>query len=412
MNLKRFIPIYSLIFVNVIGFSILIPVLPYITDNFNQPPFIYGLLLATYPAFQFFGAPILGSMSDKYGRRPLLLASQTGTLLSWVVFGASYFVPDLRIISIPLPIIVIMLGRIVDGITGGNMSVANAYIIDITDTKERTKVFGLMGAIIGIGLLVGPGIGGYTSSFSIGYLGTAIAAFLISLVTLALMYLYLPESLPEEEHDKELDIHLKEEINVIKKIRKLDNPKLNSLFSLRIFFTFGFSLYTGILTFYAKDKFNLAPRELGLLFLFIGLFLILNQGFLVQKVSHKIGNLKAYLSGQVLMTISMLILPFAGNVTMFLVISYFNNLGVSLSIPTFKSIISHQVEKKRQGTVTGIDESFFAISSSLGPVISSLLYTIMGSYIFFIMAGVIAMPIIYLSLTGWKLTKEIESVHT
>src|SRR3989344_7690195 len=144
---KRLVPIAFLTFVNVIGFSIQIPVLPFIVDRYGGGPIMYGILLSSYSMFQFLGAPLLGSLSDKYGRRPILLISQTGTLISWVIFAFAYFVPSsIHVATIPLPLAIIMLSRVVDGITGGNISVANAYVSDLTGPEEKTRIFGLLGA--------------------------------------------------------------------------------------------------------------------------------------------------------------------------------------------------------------------------------------------------------------------------
>jgi MFS family permease len=214
--LKKFFPIMLLTFVNVIGFSLLIPVLPVIAEKYapsiSAP--VYGALLSAYAFFQFLGAPVLGSLSDKYGRKPLLMVSQLGTTLSWVIFAAAYFLPDIAIGPVMLPLLVIAVSRIIDGITGGNISVAQAWISDATTNEEKTKAFGLVGAIFGLGFMFGPALGGLSAGTTLGYLGTCILAFTISLVTLIMIHLYLPESLKEEDRDKELDIHLLKEINI------------------------------------------------------------------------------------------------------------------------------------------------------------------------------------------------------
>lgn len=389
---KEVYPILLLNFVNALGFSVILPVLPFIIQKFNETPLTYGFLVSAYALFQFLGAPILGSLSDKYGRRPLLLVSQAGTLISWVIFGLSYFLPDKTIFFTSLPILVIGFSRIVDGITGGNISVANAYLADITEPKERTKIYGISGAIFGLAFIVGPVMGGFAASSSISYLGTAILAFFISLVTLLLIIFNVPESL--KEFDKELEIKLFKEINIFKKIGSLKSKKLSNLFLRRIFFTISFSSYTTLLTLYVQNRYGLEVTQVGFVFLVIGLFLFINQGFFSKRFAEKFGEEKTYLIGQILYFFGLISLLFATNIYIFFIISYVINLGVSLSIPTFKTIITSAVDGKKQGLINGIDESLFSISSATAPILAGMLYTFVGYKITLIIAMILALQFV------------------
>ena len=187
----------------------MIPILPFIVNQFGGGTIMYGLLLSVYPFCQFFAAPILGSLSDYYGRRPILLLSQAGTMLSWVIFLMSAFVPHMNVFAISFPLLVIILARIADGITGGNNSVANAYLSDITNREEKTKAFGILGGVVGLGMVIGPAIGGLTMSSSLGYIAPVLVTLAVSVVTLIIMIKYLPESLKEENRKKELNFKIK-----------------------------------------------------------------------------------------------------------------------------------------------------------------------------------------------------------
>jgi len=156
---KELLPVILLTFVNTLNFSILIPILPFIIKSYGGGTVIYGIILSTYPFFQFFAAPILGSLSDRYGRRPILLISQAGTMLSWVIFAVAYFVPNVSVGIVSIPLLIIIISRIADGATGGNSAVASAYLSDITTHEEKTKAFGMVGGVVGLGLIFGPVIG-------------------------------------------------------------------------------------------------------------------------------------------------------------------------------------------------------------------------------------------------------------
>jgi MFS family permease len=329
--------------------------------------------------------------------------SQAGTLISWVIFGLSYFLPDKTILFTSLPILVIGFSRIVDGITGGNISVANAYLADITEPKERTKTYGISGAIFGLAFIIGPVVGGFAASSSISYLGTAILAFFISLVTLLLIIFNVPESL--KEFDKELEIKLLKEINIFKKIESLKSRKLSNLFLRRIFFTVSFSSYTTLLTLYVQNRYGLEVTQVGFVFLVIGLFLFINQGFFSKRFAEKFGEEKTYLIGQVLYFIGLIILLFASNIYVFFIISYVINLGVSLSIPTFKTIITSAVDGKKQGLINGIDESLFSISSAFAPILAGMLYTFVSYKITLIIALILASQFLVAYLQSRKTPK-------
>lgn len=191
---KKYIPAYLLTFVNVLGFSILMPILPFIVAKFGAPQWVYGLLITLYSTFQFIGAPILGSLSDQKGRKPILMLSQAGTLLSWVIFLIALYIPNTYVLGISIPILIIAFSRIFDGVTGGNTSVTNAYVADITTRDEKSYIFGYLGGIAGLGMIIGPGLGGVAASTSFEYAGTLIVALLVSSVTLISIYAWLKES--------------------------------------------------------------------------------------------------------------------------------------------------------------------------------------------------------------------------
>ena len=184
MDNKRLFSIILVVFIDLLGFSLILPLLPYYAETFNASEFVTGLLIASYAAMQLIGAPILGRLSDRFGRRPILLASVFGTFLGFILLG------------IANTLWILFASRIIDGITGGNISVAQAYISDVTDAKNRSKGLGMIGAAFGLGFIIGPAAGGFLSQW--GYHVPALVAAGLSLINLGLIFFWLPESLTDE----------------------------------------------------------------------------------------------------------------------------------------------------------------------------------------------------------------------
>ena len=389
---KQIIPILFLTFVNVLGFSVLIPVLPFIVERFGGGAVAYGALLAAYPAFQFLAAPALGTLSDRHGRRRLLLISQAGTLASWGVFGLGYFTPDISINGVALPLMVIAFSRIVDGITGGNFSVANAYIADITPREKKTQVYGNLGAAVGIALIVGPVIGGYVYATPLGYLGIALVSAVISAITLGLMYLFLPESLPEEKRDRLLPFHILQELNLLRKFASISAMKLRRLFLMRAFFALAFASYTSTIVLLLKQSLDLSPERIGTVFLIIGSFFIVNQTVITKRLSDRYGPLKTFYLGQLLFGIGMVSLVFVRELWQFFPVIYLTNLGFSSSFPTFRTVITNAAPENRQGFITGLDESVLAGSSAVAPLAASIIYSLLGQYSYGLFAMILLIP--------------------
>ena len=199
-------PILSVNFVGSLGFSIVLPFLVFLVMRWGGNAVVYGVMGATYSAFQLVGAPILGRWSDRFGRRRILLLSQLGTLFSWAVFLLAFALPDeplahldsrlLGEFAVTLPLVVMFVARACDGLTGGNVSVANAYLADVTTEENRNRDFGRMAVAANLGFIMGPAIAGLLSGTSYGEILPVLAALAISLVASLIIVFYLPESSP------------------------------------------------------------------------------------------------------------------------------------------------------------------------------------------------------------------------
>ena len=381
---NKFIPAYLLTFVNVLGFSILIPILPFIVDSYGAPKWVFGLLITLYSAFQFVGAPILGSMSDSYGRKKILIISQAGTLASWFVFVFALMLPEYQIYGIALPLIVIAISRSLDGITGGNSSVANAYVSDITTRKEKGYIFGYLGGIAGIGMIIGPGLGGITATSSLGFLGTLLTSIIISSITLVSLIFWLKESHPPEKRVPREKQPLWNLLYIPGRVKTVNPSKIvKSIFTVKMLFSSMMGFYIGTMALFLIDTFSFNEKELGLFLLIAGAFLAFNQAFVSEKFVKKMGEFPTLLIGLFLCGLGMIALTFSNNLYVFISFYYILHLGLSLCFPTFNALISIHADEKKQGAVMGISESIGSFAMAIFPVISAVLYSYIGYELYY-----------------------------
>ena len=392
-------PILLLTFVNAIGGTLLIPVLPFVVRDLGQSDLVFALLIAAYPAAQFFAAPILGSLADYRGRRPILLVSQAGTLASWVLFAVAYFVTDSTAAALTL----IALSRITDGLTGGNASVAAAYLADIVDEDARTRVFSMQGAIAGVALLIGPAMGSYSAASSLGFLGPALVAIVISAATLAWMALTLDESLSPENRAASFDPNPLHQLNLIAKARGLQGRTvLYRLFSIQGLFTLTFSGYTTILALWYVDRLGVSEASVGLLMLTVGVFLIINETVTLPFIEKRAGDVGTMLIGLVLLPIALFVVRLPTSVAWFLPLSFLVNVGLALVMPTLQSVVTQAADDREEGQVQGINTSVAAIASTVAPIAAGATYASFGGAVTIQLAAATATVCAVVALLGWR----------
>lgn len=363
------------------------PVLPFIVNDYGAPKWVFGLLLTLYSTFQFLGAPFLGSLSDTRGRKPILLISQAGTLLSWVIFGGALLLPEFPIFGLALPLLIIGLSRILDGLTGGNVSTTNAYVSDITTREEKSYIFGYLGGIAGLGFIVGPALGGFSASFSIGYLGTVILSIIISTITLITIVLWLKESHPVEKRAPRNRQPLWKSIFIVRRVKELNPaPIIKSLFVLKAFFSSMMAFYIATISLFLIDLFKFDEGELGIFLLVAGAFLSFNQAFLSRVFIRKLGEFRTLLLGLGLATVGLIAITLTSNLYVFIGFYYILNLGLSLSFPTFNALITIHANPQKQGEILGISESINSLATAVFPVVAAALYGVIGFPVYYLIA--------------------------
>lgn len=402
---KKLIPAYLLTFVNVLGFSILMPVLPFVVSRYNAPDWVYGLLLTLYSSFQFLGAPYLGAMSDRIGRKPVLLISQAGTLFSWFVFLLALFLPESNFLGISIPLIIIALSRVLDGITGGNSSVTNAYVSDVTTREEKSFIFGYLGGIAGIGLIIGPGLGGLTASGPLEYVGTMITAIIISSITLISILVWLKESHPKEKRSDKRQSMLSS-VFLLRRMRELKTDYvIRLIFVLKSFFSVMMALYFSTISLFLIDLFDFKEKELGIFMLVVGIFLSFNQAIVSKLFIKRLGEFRTLILGLLLCVLGLFSITLTSNLYLYIAFYYVMNLGLSLCFPTFNALISIHADPEHQGETMGVSESINSFAMAAFPVLGAACYGLLGYSFYYIIS---ALPLIALiiALMNRKHVKE------
>ncbi len=404
-------PILLINFIGTLGFSIVMPFLVFLVTKFHGNALAYGIMGAVYPFFQLIGAPVLGKWSDVRGRKKILLLSSAGTALAWVIFLIALYVPvtdllviDLQIagaIVITLPLLILFVARALDGITGGNISVANAYLADVTSEKQRNKNFGKLSISSNLGFIAGPALAGILGATIYGEILPVAAALLISVVATFLIKFYLPEAVPKkyEESPDRINIEkvmglenkecfkLEGEDNItLKKILKLGYiPFLLVLYFL-IFLGFNF-FYTSFPV-HVVQKFGWSLGRMGMYFAILSFIMVIVQGPVLSYASKRFSDSVLIIAGNVILATNFLLLYFENQFLYYLAAVLFA-VGNGLMWPSFLSLLSKAAGKKFQGSVQGFASSMGSLASVTGLIIGGVLYESLGAGTFLISACII-----------------------
>jgi DHA1 family tetracycline resistance protein-like MFS transporter len=380
---SRFFVVYLITFINVLSFTLLIPVFPFLIKVYSQPEVMLWIFAASFSLFQFLWAPIMWYLSDKYWRRPVLIVTQFWTLLSWFLLWIASFLPEINLFGIIiLPIFVILLSRMTDWITWWNQSVLNAMIWDLTTKEERTQIFWVNGAVVWIWLIIWPSIWAFSMSTKIGYLWTAIIGAFFSLIAFFILVFLLKESLREENKNKKLKFSFKQ-LNIFSQIKKYWNWKdFKFALTFKIFFNASFMVYTTISVLYLIDVFNFSEITVWFYLIITGLFFIFHQLVSIKFFTNKFWDVKSALYWFISLSLWYLGMWFSDNIYLYTFFYFFSILWVALSFTTLKSIFSKGATEKQQWEVMWIFtwiESFLAI---IFPIVWAYIYQISDISIF------------------------------
>ena len=416
------LPLLSVNFIGTLGFSIVLPFLVFLVYRMGGNAFIYGLASSMYSAFQLIGAPILGRWSDIYGRKKILFLSQLGTLLSWIIFLGALFIPVVPLFKVDsnilgsftftLPLAIIFFARAFDGLTGGNISVANAYLADITAEKDRNRNFGKMSISSNLGFIVGPALAGILSVTQYGYAAPVLGAILISLIGTLLILFYIPENKQcslEEPADSEntrkfFGYEIKECRTTTRETGETGKPAFREVlripnipYMLVLYFLIflGFNIFYTAFPLHAIAVLKWDIAQMGIYFTVLSALLIIVQGPVLSRASKRYLDASLIIFGSLMLGINFLLL-IPGNLFLTYLATLFFALGDGLMWPSFLSLLSKIAGRKYQGTVQGFASSFGSLASITGLILGGLLYEVLAGSAFLI-AGLVIYAVFLLN---------------
>jgi DHA1 family tetracycline resistance protein-like MFS transporter len=391
--------IFVTVFIDLIGFGMVIPILPFYanTPPFNATPVEIGFLVSIYSWMQFFFSPVLGRLSDKYGRRPILFISLLGSAVGYFVIGLAG------------TLTLVFVGRIIGGITGGNISTAQAYIADVTSKENRAKGMGLFGAAFGLGFIFGPALAGVLSKYGVHVPFYCAAA--LSLVNAVALFFILPESLKPGAHAETAG----RKNRFVELATSFADPRFSIINLVYFLLVTAFSIMTYAFVLYTAFRFGYNAEQNGYLFAFVGLISIVAQGVLFSIFVKRFGESKLIISGCALMAASLFAVPFVGpaygGLVGLLVGIAALSLGNAFASPSLTSLTSKTAHEHEQGKSLGVMQSGASLARAVGPTIGGFLlnnragtmdnFTVYRT--FWTAAGIMALALlmaVYFALTG------------
>lgn len=345
--------LFLIVFIDLVGFGLVMPVLQFIKGTSGIEA---GILFSAFSIMQFLMAPFWGGLSDRFGRRPILLVSLAGSAISYFLFAMAGSYEW------------ILVSRILAGICGANISVATAYIADITDLKNRAKGMGVIGASFGLGFIFGPVIGAILSHYG-GIFAVGIGASLICLANFILAFIILPESLPPEK--RRSTVSIQPALLFDGWGRALGSSEIVQIlmisFLLNLCFIIWETTFGRLLS--TLPAFHYEKNEFYMILIYVGLISAVVQGGPIGKIANRVGEKWLLSTGAILISIVAVLLPRANGLTVLLTLLFFWALGMSFCRPIMSSLISKEASSGEQGAISGVSQSVASLTRIIGPLL-------------------------------------------
>jgi multidrug resistance protein len=338
--------IFLTIFVNLVGFGIIVPLLPFYAETFGASPIVVGLLFAVFSLCQLVAAPVLGDLSDRYGRRPILILSLAGTVVSFVMMALAQ------------SLTMLFVARIVDGLSGGNISTARAYVADVTEPKDRARAYGLIGAAFGLGFILGPAISGVLSHIS--YTAPIWAAAGITLVATAMAWVWLPETVHRTHAGTGMPFR-----NLAATMRR---PGLRRVLVIDFAYWFAFAVFQTTFALFAAARFGFDAPQTGYFFAAFAVLGAIVQGMLIRPIVNRLGDKPTFMIGLVCAAIGLVASTLTHSPALFALSLVPLALGIGFGHPTMSSLVSRAARDDEQGRVQGAASAVESLGRTIGPV--------------------------------------------
>ncbi|HEY1654945.1 MAG TPA: MFS transporter [Candidatus Tumulicola sp.] len=355
--IRKLLPILGVTFIDIIGFSMLIPMLPYFVTHFGASPFVVGVLFATFSLCQFVSAPLWGHVSDRIGRKRVLIISQIGATIGWAMLA---FAPTIGWVFV---------ARILEGVSGGNISITQAYVADLVEPKDRSRAFGLIGAMFGAGMIFGP-LGGGLLFARYGFAAPFLAAAALQLLTLLLTVVMLPESRKRDEDE--------ERVGMGQILASFKQPRLSRILWQKLAISLGLYGWFAVIALYLQRQLGFSLTQTDYFFSIFAVLNVLVNVFVIGRISAWLGDRAMSNVGLASLVAALATLPFVHELPVLAATMVFFCFGMPLVSTGITALISNAASDREQGTVLGTSSSLDSLSGILAPPVSTGLLTTLG----------------------------------